>query len=83
MTGFFRDPAADSASETACSWRCSRTDPGDVPLRLWVAGCASGAGGYSLGISAPECEEERGRDPSIDSSPLTLASEREHGPAGL
>jgi two-component system CheB/CheR fusion protein len=50
VTQFFRDPAAFEALKEKVFPELVRGRSGDVPIRLWVAGCATGEEVYSLAI---------------------------------
>ena len=57
VTGFFRDPAIyDAVSSSVLPGLLRDRSPGP-PLRLWVAGCATGQEAYSMAISAVEAAE--------------------------
>ncbi len=57
VTGFFRDPAiADAISSSLLPALLRDRSPGR-PLRIWVAGCATGQEAYSMAISAQEAAE--------------------------
>jgi two-component system CheB/CheR fusion protein len=51
VTKFFRDPAMFAALKRTALPRLLREREGDAPLRIWVAGCATGEEVYSLAIS--------------------------------
>jgi len=54
VTRFFRDPLMfEALAETALPDLLARGDP-DQPLRIWVAGCATGEEAYSLAILLKE-----------------------------
>ncbi|WMS43742.1 chemotaxis protein CheB [Acuticoccus sp. MNP-M23] len=53
VTAFFRDPDAFEALETAVDEILARKQPGE-PVRVWVAGCATGEEAYSLAILLSE-----------------------------
>ena len=50
VTCFFRDPAAFELLETKVLPDLLRRVPSDTPVRIWVAGCATGEEAYSLAI---------------------------------
>jgi two-component system, chemotaxis family, CheB/CheR fusion protein len=50
VTRFFRDQQAFHVLETQVLPELLRREPRDVPLRVWVAGCATGEEAYSLAI---------------------------------
>jgi two-component system CheB/CheR fusion protein len=50
VTRFFRDPQAFRVLEEQVLPELLRREPRDEPLRLWVAGCATGEEAYSLAI---------------------------------
>jgi len=57
VTGFFRDPAIfDAVSSSVFPGLLRDRSPGH-PLRIWVAGCATGPEAYSMAISALEAAE--------------------------
>lgn len=50
VTRFFRDPTMfDALAQTVLPELITKADP-DVPIRVWVAGCATGEEAYSLAI---------------------------------
>jgi two-component system CheB/CheR fusion protein len=57
VTGFFRDPAIFDAVSSTVLPSLLRARPPGHPLRLWVAGCATGQEAYSMAISALEAAE--------------------------
>jgi len=57
VTGFFRDPVIfDTVSSSVLPSLLRDRAPGH-PLRIWVAGCATGQEAYSMAISALEAAE--------------------------
>ncbi|WP_295441359.1 chemotaxis protein CheB [uncultured Thiodictyon sp.] len=54
VTQFFRDPDAFQALAQQVVPRLIQGRPADAPVRIWVAGCASGEEVYSLAILARE-----------------------------
>ena len=50
VTGFFRDPDHFNALEQQVLRRLIDDQPKREPLRIWVAGCASGEEAYTLGM---------------------------------
>ena len=50
VTRFFRDPQAFDVLEQVVLPELLRREPRDQPLRIWVAGCATGEEAYSLAI---------------------------------
>ncbi len=64
VTKFFRDPEAfETLREQVIPKLAART-PEDGPIRIWVAGCASGEEAYSLAILIDE--ELRRRNSSVE-----------------
>jgi two-component system, chemotaxis family, CheB/CheR fusion protein len=60
VTSFFRDPAVfDVLARTAIPELLERIPPGQ-PLRVWVAGCATGEEAYSLAMTLREAFDARG-----------------------
>jgi two-component system CheB/CheR fusion protein len=53
VTGFFREPEAFAALERVIAEIVEHKSP-DMPLRLWVPGCASGEEPYSLAMLVSE-----------------------------
>src|SRR6185312_9710029 len=64
VTGFFRDPAAYLALTPHLDQMVSRAVEGE-PIRVWVAGCATGEEVYSLAICLRELIEQQGRRASV------------------
>jgi two-component system CheB/CheR fusion protein len=54
VTRFFRDPEAFALLEQQVLPELFAATPRDTPLRLWVAGCATGEEAYSLAIVVHE-----------------------------
>jgi two-component system CheB/CheR fusion protein len=54
VTSFFRDPAAFQALHDIVLPRLMRDHSHDAPLRIWVAGCATGEEVYSVAITVLE-----------------------------
>ena len=54
VTNFFRDPEAFATLEQSVLEPLVRAHPEDVPLRVWVPGCATGEEAYSLAICLSE-----------------------------
>src|SRR5271169_3060274 len=50
VTSFFRDPKAFELLEKEVIPDLVRRQPSDRPLRIWVAGCSTGEGTYSLAM---------------------------------
>lgn len=65
VTGFFRDPDAFAALEKKVFPILLNTRPTDAPLRIWVAGCATGEEAYTLAIALLEYLDDRAVTPSI------------------
>jgi two-component system CheB/CheR fusion protein len=63
VTRFFRDEAAFKILEERVLPELVRREPRDGPLRLWVAGCATGEEAYSLAIIVHEVMVAHGRRP--------------------
>jgi two-component system CheB/CheR fusion protein len=63
VTRFFRDEAAFELLEEQVLPELLRREPQDGPLRLWVAGCASGEEAYSLAIVLQDLMAEMGERP--------------------
>lgn len=58
VTGFFRDPEMFHFLETDVLPELIRTHNPDLPLRVWVPGCATGEEAYSIAMLAIEqCKE--------------------------
>jgi two-component system CheB/CheR fusion protein len=55
VTQFFRDPEAFEALQREGYPRLIETHSASTPVRIWVAGCATGEEVYSLAISLLEC----------------------------
>jgi two-component system CheB/CheR fusion protein len=61
VTQFFRDPEVFDALQDRVFPVLIDTRPPESPLRVWVAGCASGEEVYSLAICLLEYMESRGK----------------------
>jgi len=61
VTRFFRDEEAFSVLEKEVLPELLKNGASDAPLRLWVAGCATGEEVYSLAILLSELTAESGR----------------------
>ena len=57
VTGFFRDPVTFDAVSSAVLPKLLRDRSPRQPLRIWVAGCATGQEAYSMAIGALEAAE--------------------------
>ena len=55
VTNFFRDPEAFEVLKEKVIPRILENRKGDNPVRIWVAGCATGEEAYSIAISFREC----------------------------
>ena len=60
VTRFFRDPDAFDLLERRILPELLQREPRTTPLRLWVAGCATGEEAYSLAILLQELMAEHG-----------------------
>jgi len=58
VTGFFRDPEVFETLQKDIIPELMRSREGDVPLRVWVPGCATGEEVYSLAIAFMEVAGE-------------------------
>jgi two-component system CheB/CheR fusion protein len=65
VTQFFRDPEAYDVLKQKVFPRLLRGRPPGAPLRIWVAGCATGEETYSLAIALLEYLETRTESPPI------------------
>jgi two-component system CheB/CheR fusion protein len=63
VTQFFRDPDAFSLLEQRILPDLLSREPRNTPLRLWVAGCATGEEAYSLAIILQDLMATRGERP--------------------
>jgi two-component system CheB/CheR fusion protein len=63
VTHFFRDEAAFELLEKQVLPELLQREPRTAPLRLWVAGCASGEEAYSLAIVLQDLMAELGERP--------------------
>lgn len=59
VTEFFRDSEAFKALKTSVFPVLLKDRGGEVPIRIWVPGCATGEETYSLAISLLECLGDR------------------------
>ena len=64
VTSFFRDPAAFQALTPHLDRMVSEAVEGE-PIRVWVAGCATGEEVYSLAICLRELIEQQGRRTTV------------------
>jgi two-component system CheB/CheR fusion protein len=65
VTHFFRDPATFEALQRLVFPRLLRERKPGSPIRIWVAGCATGEEVYSLAIALMEMIGETGEEPPI------------------
>src|SRR5688500_5933370 len=63
VTRFFRDPEAFALLEERILPELLKREPRGTPLRLWVAGCATGEEAYSLAILVQDLMETHGQRP--------------------
>jgi two-component system, chemotaxis family, CheB/CheR fusion protein len=63
VTCFFRDQQAFQVLESQVLPELLSRQPREVPLRLWVAGCATGEEAYSLAILLEDLMTKRGERP--------------------
>jgi two-component system CheB/CheR fusion protein len=63
VTQFFRDPDAFALLEQRVLPELLQREPRNVPLRLWVAGCATGEEAYSLAILLQDLMATHGERP--------------------
>jgi len=61
VTQFFRDPEAFELLATQVLFRISQDKETNAPVRIWVAGCASGEEAYSIAILVREHLERLGQ----------------------
>lgn len=82
VTSFFRDPAVFAHLSEVALPALIAAQPGDRPLRLWVAGCSTGEEAYSLAIVCLEAMEDAGFTAGLqvfasDIDPDAIATARE------
>ena len=65
VTGFFRDPQAFEAMKTRVYPELLGRRSPKIPIRVWIAGCATGEEAYSHAINLLEYLEEKGPPPPI------------------
>jgi two-component system, chemotaxis family, CheB/CheR fusion protein len=65
VTQFFRDPAVWKHLEMEILPALLARQPGDVPFKIWVPGCATGEEAYSLAILVLEQLERLGRSMKV------------------
>jgi two-component system CheB/CheR fusion protein len=66
VTSFFRDPASmESLARNVLTGLLARDRHGDEPIRVWVAGCASGEEAYSVSILLHELAAPLEKPPAI------------------
>ncbi|TAN44153.1 MAG: PAS domain S-box protein [Nitrospirae bacterium] len=58
VTSFFRDPDAFEFLKEKVIPRLLHKRPADLPLRIWVAGCATGEEAYSIAMVVAECLDQ-------------------------
>jgi two-component system, chemotaxis family, CheB/CheR fusion protein len=63
VTRFFRDPEAFDLLEHRILPRLFAREPRNTPLRIWVAGCATGEEAYSMAILLQELSSQYGERP--------------------
>ncbi len=63
VTRFFRDQQAFKVLEEQILPELLKREPPEVPLRLWVAGCATGEEAYSLAILLQDLMQKLGERP--------------------
>ena len=63
VTRFFRNEEAFAVLEQTVLPELIAKGPRDVPLRVWVAGCATGEEAYTLAILLTELSEKHGNRP--------------------
>jgi two-component system CheB/CheR fusion protein len=61
FTSFFREPEMFQVLGNALA-RLLEERPAKVPLRIWVAGCATGEEAYSIAITALEALDQAGKE---------------------
>lgn len=65
VTSFFRDPDAFQALSERIFPRLMKDRPPDMPIRVWVAGCATGEEAYSLAMCLLERAGELAATPAL------------------
>jgi two-component system CheB/CheR fusion protein len=60
VTSFFRDPKSFEGLAKSALPTVLRNRPGESPIRVWVAGCATGQEAYSVAITLVEAIEVSG-----------------------
>ena len=65
VTSFFRDPEVFQALREQVLPRLLEERPPDEPLRIWVAGCATGEEVYSIAMCVLERTAELSKNPSL------------------
>ncbi|MFC1748943.1 chemotaxis protein CheB [Pseudomonadota bacterium] len=65
VTSFFRDPEAFEALQTLVFPKLLDKRPSELPLRLWVPGCATGEEAYTLAIILSEYLRDRASNISV------------------
>ncbi|MGB5834837.1 MAG: CheR family methyltransferase [Thiohalocapsa sp.] len=65
VTGFFRDPPAFEVLEQRVLARLAEHADHDSPVRVWVAGCATGEEAYSVAMLLHEAFERRAQIPNL------------------
>ena len=75
VTSFFRDPAAFAALQERVFPELLKHKEEGAPIRIWVAGCASGEEAYSLAICLDEFLERQARKVPIKIFGTDLSSQ--------
>ena len=66
VTNFFRDPEAFEVLKEKVIPQVLENRKGDNPVRIWVAGCATGEEAYSIAISFRECMDRLKKDFKVE-----------------
>ena len=83
VTRFFRDPEAFALLEQRILPELLAREPRNAPLRLWVAGCATGEEAYSLAILLQELSAKYGERPIKIFATDVHRGSLEHATAGV
>jgi two-component system, chemotaxis family, CheB/CheR fusion protein len=83
VTQFFRDPNAYALLEDRILPELLNKEPANAPLRLWVAGCATGEEAYSLAILLQDLMAVHGERPVKIFATDVHRGSLEHAAAGV
>jgi len=65
VTSFFRDPETLEYLKSQILPEILKNHHSDLPIRVWVAGCATGEEAYSIAMLLLECQQSSERPPAV------------------